>query len=454
MDVFSSQGITAVAALVVVAGAFFLFGKKKRDPRNPPLWKQKDVNVIVKRCGGAYGGKVVNSVRPAVVTALAAQMLHRPVRMVMTIEDVMANMGKRHPVRCDYELGVNSEGLLLAVDLMCYSDAGWRPQDYWTMGAIMSTVDNVYKSKSFRAAGKIVKTNTPSNTSCRGPGWTPAIFIAEHCMEHVAAYLRLPHDQVKSINFYKKNDVTPYHEKLPRFNIPTIWEQVKHSAQYGQRLSLVHQFNSQNRWIKKGISIVPIKFGLYWHGSTYGAFVSIFPDGSVTVAHSGTEIGQGINTKVAQVVVFELGVPLDDVAVESNSTAVFPQSNPTGGSTTSELCSAAAIKACVVLNGRIAPIRQALPPQSSWKTVIQKCESLGVDLSAKGWNHPGPSANGPQQYQAYAVCISEVRVDVLTGVQNILRSDILYDCGYSLNPIIDIGQAEGAQFFLFSFAFG
>jgi len=186
-----------------------------------------------------------------------------------------------------------------------------------------------------------------------------------------------------------------------------------------------------------------VKFGIGWQGGTYSLLLSVYPDGTVNVNHGGIEIGQGIDTKVAQVVSFELGIPLSTIVITTPNTQILPNQAGTGGSITSGLCSWAAINACAQLNQLLTPVKLSLPQNATWLQVITQALNQGIDLQAKGRVNPGPSPTGPWQYNSYSVACSEVLLDVLTGEYQILRSDILFDCGISLNPAIDIGQVEG-----------
>jgi len=228
------------------------------------------------------------------------------------------------------------------------------------------------------------------------------------------------------------------------FNIPEMWYQIQNTADYQKRLQAINTYNMNNRWTKRGISLVPVKFGVYWAGNPMGSVVNIYSDGTVTVAHSGIEMGQGIHTKAIQACAMSLGIPMSLITVVPTSTSAVPNAGASGGSVTSEFIVQATLLACAILNGRLEPVRKAVGNSASWETLISTAVGMGVDLGAKGWFNPGLSPNGPQQYQSFGVNCTEVEIDVLTGEIQILRSDILFDCGISMNPAIDIGQIEGA----------
>jgi xanthine dehydrogenase/oxidase len=401
------------------------------------------VIVQARRTGGAFGAKITRNVPVIAAVAVAANKLNRPVRTTLNINTNFEAAGKRPPYLCKYKAGVDANGKPVALKLQIYINQGigYDTADS-EAGLVLRAVDNAYNWPNFRGTARVCKTNTPPNTSMRGPGWTQAVFIAEHIMEHIAFQTKIPPDVLKRNAFYKEGDVTPYKEKLPYFSLPDIWEQLLSSAQFQSRQEAVNVFNASNRWVKRGISIVPVKFGVYWD-LRYGANVSIFKDGSVTVTHSGTEMGQGINTKVAQVVAMALEIPLELVSVQNCLTRENPNASPTGGSVADGLNAGAVLAACRSLNDRLAPFKSKLGSGADWKKVVEAALEKGTDLCARGWMNPPKSDLGPQQYNSYCVAVTEVILDVLTGQHQILRSDILFDAGISLNPAIDIGQVEG-----------
>jgi xanthine dehydrogenase/oxidase len=223
-----------------------------------------------------------------------------------------------------------------------------------------------------------------------------------------------------------------------------MWDQAKFTSQYATRAQQIVTFNQGSRWVKQGISINPCRWSLMWAGSVFGADISIFPDGSVNVSHSGVEVGQGINTKVAQCTAMSLGVPLSCITVVDASTAVQPNASGTGGSVTNGLNSAAVLKACKHLKDRLAPIKSTLGPTATWQQIVAQAVTSNVDLHARGWEDAPSGPFGPQQYEVYGVAVTQVEVDLLTGMIQIPRVDILFDAGLSMNPAIDIGQVEGA----------
>jgi xanthine dehydrogenase/oxidase len=227
------------------------------------------------------------------------------------------------------------------------------------------------------------------------------------------------------------------------FNLQSIISQITKSAEYDTKVKAMKSYNASNRWTKRGVALVPMKFGVYWQGDNQGALVNIYSDGSVTVSHSGIEMGQGIDTKVVQAIAMELSIPIELISVLPRSTAMVPNAKATGGSVASELCVKAALLASQQLNQRLQPSKDNCA-NGTWIQIVTDALQNGVNLGATGYVCPPASGLGPQQYNSYGCAIAEVHLDVLTGEYQILQADILEDCGVSMNPAVDIGQVEGA----------
>jgi xanthine dehydrogenase/oxidase len=297
----------------------------------------------------------------------------------------MTMVGKRNPFMCRYSVGFDDNALLTAVKLDYISDCGWMPNDaVGTMSMAMTICDNAYYCPNWLVTPFLVKTNLPTNTACRAPGVCPAVFFIETIMDDVARSLKATPDSVRGANLYKKDQVTPYLQPLPYCSLDSLWKDAYSSMDYLARKAAADQFNSANRWRKRGISIAPQKYGLGWNSENLSAYVTVYGhDGSVVVSHAGVESGQGINTKVAQVVAYTLGVPLSKVTVELPTQFTLPNAACTGGSVTSELCCMAAQAACNNLKVRLDAVRQTLPPTATWMDLINKCVQQLVDLSAR-----------------------------------------------------------------------
>ena len=293
-----------------------------------------------------------------------------------------------------------------------------------SLAAALWAIDNVYYCPNFNVQGQAARTNIPTTTSMRGPGLTPAIFFGEQVMEHIAQYLGMSPDTAKTKNFYTTSQSTPYGTTLPRFNIPDMWEQLVQQTDYEVLSSQVASYNSANRWTKQGISIVPAKYGIQWQGAMYGCLVNICTDGTVQVSHSGIEVGQGINTKVAQACAYALSIPLELVVVTSSNTQKVPNGLATGGSITSGLTSQCVMECCNILKTRLAPLQKMLTKTSKkrsqgtnstaavdWQVLIEEAYGAGINLQANYWFDGPPAADqSPFTYNSYGVCMSLVQV--------------------------------------------
>jgi xanthine dehydrogenase/oxidase len=274
----------------------------------------------------------------------------------------------------------------------------------------------------------------------------PGIFIMESIMEHVAKSLGKSPEDVRVVNLYQEGQVTPYKQPLTFCNISSLWSQLIESCDFETRKTDVEAFNKANRWKKRGLSVVPLKFGIQWSGAPFSCVVSVYAgDGSIMITTGGVEMGQGLTTKVVQVAAFMLGVDIDLIKTRPSDVLTAPNNSTTGGSVGSELCCAAALTACQQLLLQMKPAREQLPADAIWQQIVVKCFDMGIDLQAKSWVNMTPE--NVFSYNSYGVTCTEVLLDILTGEHEILRTDMLYDCGESLNPEIDIGQAEGAFVF-------
>ncbi|XP_076115153.1 xanthine dehydrogenase-like isoform X1 [Mytilus galloprovincialis] len=402
---------------------------------------ESSINVRVKRLGGAYGSKITRNLIVSAGCAIAAQIMKRTVKLNMDFHTNFKMVGRRVSYRADYDVGCTNDGLLNGIKIQIYGDLGYLPNEN-SLPGIVPWMDNAYFCENWKLTPVAVKTNKPINTACRAPGSTPAIFMMESIMENVAKELNLDPTAFRTLNLYKKGQKTPLGDVLNYCNIRQLVPQLLASSDYTNRAAAVQAFNQANRWKKKGLSVVPIKFGLSYAGVHYNAIVNIYAgDGSISIAHGGIEMGQGINTKVAQVCAYELGVPMDLIKIKANTTLANANDVTTGGSITSELCCLAVINCCQDLKTRMAPVKAKMK-NPTWKEWTQKCIEDKVDLSSRYCVfQPGTEDT---RYNSYGVTCTEMEFDVLTGQHLINRVDILYDCGESMNPMIDVGQVEGA----------
>lgn len=272
----------------------------------------------------------------------------------MNLNQNMNLVGKRHLFQCRYKVGVSFSGKITALELQYYDNGGWTVDaSIGTMDMALNTADNTYFFPNYSVTGYACRTNLPTNTSCRAPGCLPSLFFIEHIMDHAADVIAMDPTTLRQANFYTQGQITPYgtplvcmlislssssstctHTSLtsssPRFfsdwEIPTIWSQLQATSDFQARLKSVTQFNKQNRWTKKGISLVPLKYGIEEAGAYYSALVNIYQDGTVQISHGGCETGQGINTKVIQAAAYTLDLPMESFVVTTTNTEKSPNS--------------------------------------------------------------------------------------------------------------------------------
>ncbi|XP_049801265.1 uncharacterized protein LOC126236198 isoform X3 [Schistocerca nitens] len=385
------------------------------------------INIQVRRIGGAYGSKISRSVQISAACAVAAYHQNRPVRLILNIETCMESLGKRFDVALDYEAGVDDSGVITYMDAKIHHNKGYCSNENvvtWAMGHLQ----NAYDKSRWTISGYCVKTDLPANTYCRAPGSLEGNAMVETIMEHIANDLKMDPLEIRLANLRKDDDT-----------LVGIINDLKSSAQYDERKKAAETFNKENRWRKRGMAMVIMRYPFIYLGN-YHSVVSIYADdGTVAVIHGGVECGQGINTKVAQVCAHTLGIPLDFVSVKPSNNWTAPNGLVTGGSLASECCSYATMRSCNELLSRLAPVRDKMG-KPSWKELIAQAFLEGVDLSASYMYTP----KDLKPYFIYGATAAEVEVDVLTGQQQILRVDLTEDAGESLSPEIDIGQVEGA----------
>ncbi|XP_045774231.1 indole-3-acetaldehyde oxidase-like [Maniola jurtina] len=386
------------------------------------------INVIVRRVGGAYGGKITRSAQIACAAAIVTRIQGKPCRFILPIEDNMRVIGKRAPTYCKFEAGVNENGEIQYLNIMYYQDNGCSKNETITQMTIRH-FPNCYDSKRWRIEAFSAVTDTPSTTWCRAPASTEGLAVTEYLMEKIAHNLNKDPMEVRLANMEKEDNP-----------IPELIDQLKKDSSYESRLEDVKKFNDDNRWRKRALKLMPMTYELFYFGP-FNCLISIYhADGTVAVSHGCTEMGQGINTKTAQVCAYALGIPLEKVSIKPSSSFTSPNSMATGGSIGSECIAYAALKACEILMNRLKPIREKLG-NPSWEELVKVAFLSGVYLQA---SYMFSMEEPVQNYDIYGVIALEVEVDILTGNHDVLRVDLLEDTGRSLNPEIDIGQIEGA----------
>lgn len=419
---------------------------------NIPLNK---VTCKVKRVGGAFGGKELSPFFAAAPAALAAFKTKLAVRCVLPRSTDMVVTGKRHPFQAKYKVGCDSRGKITTMDVKLYGNGGYSLDvSEFVRHVVVQSLDSGYKIENVRIEAVICKTNTPSNTAFRAFGNPQAAVIMEDIIFKVATAMNLSSEEVREINLYKDGDITPFGTEVKNCTLPEIWKNCRSEAQYEERLKQVQQFNRENKWKKRGLSMTATKMGIGFGPIFFNqgaALVNIYIDGTVLVSHGGIEMGQGINTKMIQVASHELGVPREKIHTIETNTMVIPNTMTTAGSMGTDIYAPAVKDACETLNKRLQPLREKMVG-CPWENLIQAAYFNRVQLSATGFsciekkedfdlfNKKGSVYN----YYTFGVACSEVEMDVLTGETQVLQSDLYMDIGKSLNPALDIGQIEGA----------
>lgn len=412
------------------------------------------VHVRVKRMGGGFGGKESRTTVLSTVVALAAHRLRRPVRCMLDRDEDMLVTGGRHPFFGRYKVGFSDSGRVLALDVSYYSNAGNSMDlSLSVMERALFHLENSYWLPNVRGRGFLCKTHLPSNTAFRGFGGPQGMMVCEDWVSAIALKLNKLSEEVRELNLYSEGDRTPYNQVLEGLTLRRCWTECLDRAKIQDRRSQIQDFNRKNRWTKRGLAVVPTKFGIAFTAvflNQAGALVHIYTDGSVLLAHGGTEMGQGLHTKMVQVCSRTLGVPVSKIHVCETSSHSVANTSPTAASASSDLNGAAVICACEELNRRLKPYK-ARAPEESWESWVKAAYFDRVNLSANGFyrtpdlgydfeTNSGRAFN----YFSYGVCCSEVEVDCLTGFHKNLSSFIVMDVGRSLNPALDVGQVEGA----------
>jgi xanthine dehydrogenase large subunit len=458
------------------------------------------VTVQSLRMGGAFGGKEVQANAWAAVAAIGCKKTGRPVRVRLTRQQDMVLTGKRHSFLGRFEVGFDDQGKLLGASIDLFSDGGWcldlsKPVLYRGM----FHVDNCYLVPALEVRGRVCQTHKASNTAFRGFGGPQGMVVIEEIVDRVARALGLPPDVVRERNFYREGDRTHYGQLVTQAErIAAVWTDLKRWSDFEARGLAVEAFNASHADTKRGLAITPVKFGISFTTAFYnqaGALVLVYRDGSVQLNHGGTEMGQGLHTKMLQVAADALGVPMESVRSMPTRTDKVPNTSATAASSGSDLNGAAVLDACQTLRARLADVaaqtfnvnrnvaatkppsrgpehtseaRRAVDPEDvrfadgkvfphgaperavAFAEVTERAYLERVPLSATGYyrtpNIHFDEALGqgkPFHYFAYGAAVSEVEVDGFTGQYRLLRVDILHDAGDSLSPLVDRGQVEG-----------
>jgi xanthine dehydrogenase large subunit len=426
-----------------------------------------------RRMGGGFGGKESQAAQWAALVALAASLTGRPAKIRLDRDDDMIMTGKRHDFRIHYQAGFDAKGVLQAVDATLNGRCGYSADlSLGVNDRAMFHADNCYFYPAARIFSRRLKTNTVSATAFRGFGGPQGMLFAEQMLDAIARKLGLDPLDVRKRNFYRKGrDITPYGQKLNDNIIAELVSELERTSRYRSRRRKIAAFNAANEVLKKGLALTPVKFGISFtltQLNQAGALLHLFTDGSIQINHAGTEMGQGLYIKVAQVVADELGVPIERVKITATSTDKVPNTSPTAASSGSDLNGMAARAAAAAVKERLTDFaaRQFGTPKSkilfaggevrigsrvmTLAELAARAHSNRVQLSATGfyatpaihWNR-SEAQGSPFFYFAYGAACSEVTIDTMTGEMRLDRVDILHDVGKSLNPAVDMGQIEG-----------
>jgi xanthine dehydrogenase large subunit len=431
--------------------------------------------VECRRMGGGFGGKESQSALWAAASAIAAAALKRPVKLRADRDDDMLVTGKRHCFHYEYEVGYDDQGRILAAKVDMVTRAGYSAD---LSGPVATRAvchfDNTYYLSDVDIRAACGKTNTQSNTAFRGFGGPQGAIAIEYVIDEIARERGRDALDIRRLNFYgrEERNVTPYGQVVVDNVIDALCAELEESSDYRARRAAIAAFNAGSPVLKKGLALTPVKFGIAFnvtHLNQAGALVHVYVDGSIIVNHGGTEMGQGINTKVMQVVAHELGVDIAHVRATATDTSKVANTSATAASTGADLNGKAAQDAARQIRQRLAAYAVTLyggdagavvfagdtvsvnGVELAFPALVQKAYLARVQLWSDGfYATPGlhwdpKTMNGrPFSYYAYGAAVAEVVVDTLTGEWKLLRADALYDAGKSLNPAIDIGQVEGA----------
>ncbi len=428
------------------------------------------------RMGGAFGGKEVQANPFAAVAVLAAVKTRRPVRVRLDRQRDMVLTGKRHPFLARYRVGCDAEGKLLGACIELFADGGWSLDlSEPVLFRAMFHVDNCYLLPHLDVTGRVCKTHATSHTAFRGFGGPQGMIVIEEIVDRIARATGIEPHVVRERNFYREGDETHYGQTVKDAGrIRRIWDELVSESGFASRWEDVRRFNDEHPHEKRGLAITPVKFGISFTTAFFnqaGALVLVYSDGSVQVNHGGTEMGQGLHTKMMQIAAQALGVPLASIRLMPTRTDKVPNASATAASSGSDLNGAAVKAACDTIRGRLAEVAgrmlrvppgdlvfedgRVFPLQAPaaglpFAEVTRQAYLDRVQLFASGfyrtpniWYDAQAGRGKPFHYYAYGAAVTEVEVDGFTGQYRIRRVDIVHDVGESLSPLIDRGQVEG-----------
>ncbi|WP_182377353.1 xanthine dehydrogenase molybdopterin binding subunit [Nocardioides sp. WS12] len=419
------------------------------------------VTVQCLRMGGGFGGKEMQPHGFAAIAALGARLTGRPVRVRLTRQQDMTMTGKRHGFHASWKVGFDDDGRLQALEATLTSDGGWSLDlSEPVLSRALCHIDNAYWIPHLAVDGRIARTHKTSQTAFRGFGGPQGMLVIEDILGRCAPALGLAPDELRRRNFYVDDQPTPYGQPVRHAaRLDRAWQQVLDTSDFAKRQDDIASHNAQDPHSKRGLAITPVKFGISFNFTSFnqgGALVHVYKDGSVLINHGGTEMGQGLHTKMLQVAATTLGLPIERVRLAPTRTDKVPNTSATAASSGADLNGAAVKDACEQILGRLAPVRERLgldpsvEPVETWEDLVRAAYLDRIQLWAAGfYRTPGLSWDAstmtghPFKYFAYGVAAAEVEVDGFTGAYRVNRVDIVHDVGDSLSPLVDIGQIEG-----------
>lgn len=442
--------------------------------------RRYDVVVESPRMGGGFGGKETQGNHYACFAALGTHYTGRPVKLWLNRDQDMTQTGKRHPWYSRYEAGFDATGRITALRCFGYPNGGWTADlSLAIRDRYLFHLDNAYFLPNCHLESRVARTNMVNNTAFRGFGGPQGVVVIEEILNRAAERLGLDPAEIRRRNFYgdAPRNTAPYGQEITENRLERIYSQLMETSEYRERRAAIEAFNAKHRWVKRGIGFQPVKFGISFTATFLnqaGALVLVYADGTVQLNHGGTEMGQGLHTKMLAVCAHELGVPIEDIRAMNTATDKVPNTSATAASSGSDLNGMAVRNACIEIRERLRPVAAALfgidearaseiafadgqvyipgtELEVGFADVVSEAYMKQIGLSATGYYRtPGigydidKGRGRPFYYFAYGGAISEIEVNGLTGEFRLLRTDILHDVGDSLIPSIDRGQVEGA----------
>ena len=435
-----------------------------------------EVTVQCLRMGGGFGGKEMQPHGYAAIAALGARLTGRPVRLRLNRTQDMTMSGKRHGVHARWRVGFDDDGRLQALEATLTSDGGWSLDlSEPVLARALCHVDNNYFIPDIRVTGRVARTHKTSQTAFRGFGGPQGMLVIEDILGRCAPLLGIEAHELRRRNFYEDGQSTPYGQVITQAErLRRAWDQVTADAVLDERRSAIAQFNATHEHVRRAVAVTPVKFGISFNLTAFnqgGALVHVYKDGSVLINHGGTEMGQGLHTKMLQVAATALGVPLATVRLAPTRTDKVPNTSATAASSGADLNGGAVKDACEQIRGRLALVaaqRLGVPAPDvrfldgvvtglgtteslDWADLVHSAYFARTQLFAAGYYRTEGlhwdstvMRGSPFKYFAHGVAATEVEVDGFTGAYRTLRVDIVHDVGDSLSPLVDIGQIEGA----------